>query len=143
MAREVIGVIAGVVVVAILATLVVLGFASGAIRAEIPTRVVGPPVCEGLDSTGRQFEADTRHVNFTAITEANSGKGVVYRKAANTNSDFDVVGRLLPANCQVGFIGFCIGEPLPDLSNPSAPLDQQWFILPKDRGYVHGGVVQE
>jgi len=121
----------------------ILGLAGGALRTEIPTRVVGPPFCEGLDSEGRQFTAETEDVSFTAVTESNEGKGVVYRGVANTNSDFDVRGRLLPANCQVGFVGFCIGEALPDLSSSKAPLDQQWFVLPKNQGYVHGGVVQE
>jgi hypothetical protein len=130
--------------VLLLSGLLVFGFVKDAISFEIPTRVVGPPLCEGLDSKGRQFEADTRDVNFTAITESNAGKGVVYRKAANTDSDFDVLGRLLPPNCQVGFEGFCIGEAREDLSgSKNTPLDQQWFILPNNRGYVHGGVVQE
>lgn len=137
------GIVAGIVFFLLLAAVIAVGLVSKAISLELPTRVVGPPVCEGLDSAGRQFTAKTRGVTFTAITEANEGRGIVYRRAANTNSDLDVVGRLLPANCQVGFVGFCIGEALPELTSPNAPWDQQWFILPDNRGYVHGGVVQE
>jgi hypothetical protein len=137
------GVAAGAVFVVLLVGAITVGFVSKAIPLELPTRVVGPPVCEGLDSAGLQFKAKTRGVRFTAITEANEGRGIVYRRMANTNSDLDVVGRLLPANCQVGFVGFCIGEALPELTSPNAPQDQQWFILPDNRGYVHGGVVQE
>jgi len=125
--------------------LLVLGLMTGALPIEIPTRIVGAPVCEALNTNGRQFTAKTHGVSFTAITESNSGRGVVYRRVANTNSDYDVMGRFLPGNCQVGFVGFCIGEALPDLTDLSkdAPLDQQWFILPDNRGYIHGGVVQE
>ena len=124
---------------------IVVGLKTGAIPDELPTRIVGAPVCEGLNTNGRQFTADTRGVRFTGITESNSGRGVAYRRTANTNSDFDVAGRLLPGNCQVGFDGFCIGEALRDFTDlsPAAPLDQQWFILPHNRGYIHGGVVQE
>jgi hypothetical protein len=132
-----------VLLVVALLGLLITGLLTDALPVNLPTRVVGPPICEGLDTHGRQFTADTRGVRFTAITESNEGRGVVYRRVANTNSDFDVNGRLLPANCQVGFVGFCIGEALPDLSSSKAPKDQQWFILPDNRGYVHGGVVQE
>jgi hypothetical protein len=132
-----------VVVLIVLAAAVLYGVGSGLIELELPTRTVGPPLCEGLTSTGRDFKAHTGGQPYTAVTEANDGRGVVYRRAANTNSDFDVKGRLLPTNCQVGFSGFCIGEALQDLSLPSGPLDQTWFKLPGGRGYVHGGVVQE
>lgn len=135
--------IGAVALVVLLLGVLVFGIVRGAIPLELPTRVIGPPICEGLDSKGRQFKADTRNVSLTGIIESSEGRGVVYRRVANTDSDFDVVGRLLPANCQVGFVGFCIGEALPDLTSTVAPLDQQWFMLPDHRGYVHGGVVQE
>lgn len=139
-----VGVVVGMAVLAVLLIVaLILGIVGGAIPVELPTRVIGPPVCEGLNSEGRRFKAKTRDVELMAITESNEGRGVVYRRSANTNSDLDVAGRLLPAGCQVGFVGFCIGEPLQDMSSGNAPLDQQWFILPDDHGYVHGGVVQE
>ena len=138
------GVVVGTAVLTVLLLgALIIGIVGGAIPVELPTRVIGPPVCEGLNSEGRQFKAKTRGVALMAITESNEGRGVVYRRSANTDSDLDVAGRLLPAGCQVGFVGFCIGEPLQDMSSGDAPLDQQWFILPDGEGYVHGGVVQE
>jgi hypothetical protein len=98
-------------------------------------------VCQGAAGAGVQFDADLKNVAFTGLTYDNNGRGVVYRRQANTNSDYDVVGRLLPGTCQVGFKGFCIGEAIPDQVGGKF-LDQQWFILPDDRGYVAGAVIQ-
>ena len=49
------------------------------------------------------------------------------------------------ANCSVGFVAYCIGDPEPDLFLISrADLfvpDSRWLILPRNRGFVHAGVV--
>lgn len=122
----------------------------GSVHLNVDTRTVGAPVCEGVDARGRQFVAETVGTRYTGITEQNestAGRGVVYRRQANTQSDRDIAGRLLPSSCLFGFVDFCIGEPLGELSDESdtAPLDQRWFVidLPEGNGYVHGGVVQE
>jgi len=115
---------------------------TGLTPIRIETRVVGAPVCQAASTKGLEFNAKIRGNKYTAITESNAGKGVVYRRQANTTSDYDVAGRLLPGNCQVGFTGFCIGQAVNDFSGGDAQ-DQQWFILPDDKGYVAGGVVQE
>jgi hypothetical protein len=121
---------------------VAFGLTSGRFRRDNTVRIVGPPQCVGRSEDG-QFDVETNDVPYAAIIEANEGRGVVVRREANAKSDYDVLGRLLPANCLVGFVGFCIGQGLEDLSNRAGPYDQQWFVLPDDRGVVHGGVVQE
>lgn len=136
------GAFKGLTVIAAFATVVTL-FAVVAPEPEV--RLAGAPLCEAVsgEGKGRAFTADLDDGPYAALTESNEGRGVVYRGAANTGSDFDVRGRLLPPNCLVAFEGFCIGEPVVDLSDRDGPLDQQWFILPDDEGYVAGGVVQE
>src|SRR5690606_29494286 len=110
-------------------------------------RVVGAPVCQGVNGSGVAFTLETEDVAFAGITIANDGRGVVYRSHANTRSEYNVAGRLLPDNCQAGFDGFCIGEAGKDYTGGGS-LDQIWFILAEDGDedqvhYVHGGVVQE
>jgi hypothetical protein len=135
-------VLGGILAIPVVAALIIIGLMNGLLPFEIKTRIVGAPVCQGIDQTGLQFTAETENVRFAAITESNEGRGVVYRRRANTSSDYDVAGRLLPGNCQVAFVGFCIGESGKDLTGGDM-FDQQWFILPDQRGYIHGGVVQE
>lgn len=107
------------------------------------TRLAGSALCEAVNSNGSQFVADVTDVEFAAVTESNHGRGVVIRSRPEFTSDYDILGRLLPASCLVGFDGFCIGAPVTDLSAPDGPLDQLWFSLPDDEGFVAGGVVQE
>lgn len=137
---------AAAVVVALVVVAGVIGIGVVALPSAGPevlqTRIIGAPVCQGADSSGLEFTAETENVPFAAVTEANDGRGVVIRNRADTASDYDVVARLLPDNCLVSFEGFCIGEPVLDLSGGTA-LDQIWFKLPGKRGYVAGAVVQE
>lgn len=104
---------------------------------------VGPPQCVRFEEDGDRVVAETENMRFAGIIEANGGRGVVYRSRANAQSDYEVEGRLLPANCQLGFVNFCIGQPLQDFTDLNGPWDQQWFLLPDGQGFLHGGVVQE
>jgi hypothetical protein len=126
----------------LVAALIIVGLFTGVIPIRVETRVVGAPVCQAASTKGLEFNAKVRGNKYTAITESNSGKGIVYRHQPKVTSDYDVAGRLLPGNCQIGFVGFCIGQAVKDLSGGQAK-DQQWFILPDGKGYVAGAVVQE
>ena len=61
------------VLVGLTAVALHLGVNKGLTPLELPTRVVGPPRCEGLPSHGRDMQAQVRGAQFTAITEANDG----------------------------------------------------------------------
>lgn len=121
----------------------VAGLAMGRIGRDRTVTSVGPPQCVGFEENGGRFVPPTEGMTYTGIIEANEGRGVVYRRQANALSDYDVRGRLLPANCKLGFVGFCIGQPLQDFTNLQGPWEQQWFVLPEGKGFIHGGVVQE
>jgi hypothetical protein len=113
-----------------------------AITPKPVTHIAGSPICEVVDSDGSRSVTDTTD-GYAAVTELNQGRGVVIRRKPAASSDYDIVGRLLPASCLTGFDGFCIGTPVTDLSAPTGPRDQLWFELPDDEGFVAGGVVQE
>ncbi len=136
------GLALGIVLTLLLGVGVLLPVVSGRIPIQSFTSVVGAPICQGANSSGLRFTARTRNTSFAGITELNSGRGVPYRVRANTSSDYDVRGRLLPGNCQVGFTGFCIGEAVPDQSGGDLR-DQIWFVLPDNAGLVSGAAVQE
>ena len=139
------GPVAAVLVIICLVLLIgsVISVAAGwAPRPTLQFREIGAPVCQGVNAEGVVFTSKTRGNKYAAITVSNGGRGIVYRRRANTGSDRDVAGRLVPDNCQIGFEGFCIGEPIADATGGHIS-DQQWFILPDRLGYVSGAVVQE
>jgi hypothetical protein len=138
------GVLAVLVIICLLLLIAgVISLAAGWVpRPTLQFREIGAPVCQGVDAEGVVFTSKIRDAKYAAITVSNGGRGIVYRHQANTSSDRNVAGRLVPDTCQVGFEGFCIGEPIPDATGGHIA-DQQWFILPNGRGYVSGAVVQE
>lgn len=148
MARPVWNVVLVSLVVIGVLLLIGTGLYTGLLPTDREVRIVGAPVCQGVNGSGVDLTVETEDVAFTGITIANQGRGVVYRARANIRSEYDVAGRLLPDNCQVGFDGFCIGQASTDYTGGQA-LDQIWFILSEDTDeegqahYVHGGVVQE
>jgi len=107
------------------------------------TRIVGSPLCEAVDSNGTRFVAETEDVGFAGITESNEGRGVTIRRHPEVGTDYDILGRLLPGLCLVGFDGFCVAQGVPEVSDPNGPLDQIWFSLPEARGFVSAAAVQE
>jgi hypothetical protein len=104
-------------------------------------RATGPAGCEGVSGDGRGFAAEPDGGDLAATAGPSGGAGVPFRSRPETSSPLDVLGRLLPAGCLVGFDGFCIGEPLADPALPNGPRDQRWFLLPDDHGYVPGAAV--
>lgn len=107
------------------------------------TRLIGSPQCEAVDANGTKFLAETDGLGYAAITEYNEGRGITIRENPEVGADTEIVGRLVPGLCLVGFEGFCIGQAVPELTDPEGPLDQIWFSLPEERGFVAAAAVQE
>ena len=115
------------------------GATVGVFVAVLAALQIVAPTVQDATAKGPCPGAQTRGVEMLAVTHPNganvrSGPGRSYPQIARFAGD-----------CSVGFVGFCFGDPEPDLFYQSrAQLtvpDVRWLILPHDRGLVHAGVV--
>jgi hypothetical protein len=65
-----IGALAGAIAVLVLVAAIALAVRFDLISPNLPTSVVGAPVCQGADRSGLRFTAQTRDTSIGAITAA-------------------------------------------------------------------------